>query len=1567
MAKKKLNKKVAIIVAVLLVFFIMGVIVVILHFSKDPMKFLDDARAYVEQNEYEGAQRNYGAAYGCAKDSDLKIDILFEFSEFHLTENEFHTADWRKAASCWNTIIDIDPKNSKARTLLLDYFYEMADSGNAGVWQMVLTNASELIEVMEESQTDINTDVLLKRARASLEIASTGQTDDPQQVLSEAKAQLEEILPLRPDDVNVYLYLERAERVKGRIDEENGIIGAKEEGVENAKAVLEKAIQAFPDDSESHIRMLSIEVGNSGATLEDVRVFEKDYIALTEKFGSSPDVYAAKSNYYRMLGEIDKEIESLESAIELDGQNVPYVLALADAYYRKYSITSDKEAFAKSIEVASNGLTLPDAQDLPGPRQNLNRGNKFGLFTMLSHSYISAAIEAGQSGDEEERQQWLIKAQDSVHELEQIFGTKANVNVLKWQSQLTLAAGDKDLATSEMYNIYKQLKAAGQNDALFSYRLAELFADSPEVGARLMFLDSAIAGGISSYKPEIMLDAAEVCLMLRDTRLAFALTDAYETKHSATNRCIAARVKALIKAGRHDEAQAELARLDADLRDAVKLKVELLQNRIKRIIGSQQNQTQIGEKVETDVYDQDNLPSYMQEYLEAITELLQTMHEGEEIELPIGVLQRYLKDGKKDQVDSFLNKYLESYPDHLTANIFKKKLSEPDPENISKERFNQLSEETLLGSDKLSSMISLIQYYQSNDKPDKAAEAIEKAFLIAPSDETVITMALVIALQNDDKAMVERMLEKAQKDNVDKGGGLSYAVRVDMFNEDYQSALEKIDKYIEVVPVSSYAYMLRSKINEGLGLFDDATVDIKTAHKFNPLSADVSKQYAALLYAEHLRSNRSSSFQQTEEINNAFVRAITLNQMDWQLRGVYASFVSEKDPERALSIHQRLMRQFPNVKNALSLSEMAMSIAQKEYSQSRKETLLETAQWACKEARKIEPDNKFILQAYSNVLRLMGRQDEAAELLEGKGGQLWRFYLRDSQYEKAKEVLTALYQEDPQDADIVKGLILVAKNTSDEDGLKKYLDELLAIDNSVENELLQIQIYLEAGLIEEGSLKLASFRERNPQNSQAILLETETMMRKGLLDEALELANRNLEAYPEDAVAWMLRGRINALLGNINQAISDYQKSKSFNETTQIRMYLARAYQYAGKPNEAMGELVVVLQSAQAPPEARRMLEELYKQTDRKEDLKKFYGQTLEKYPDNTYWLIRAGMFYFQQKDGQQAEKLLERAWQLSLEQTGGDLQILDSYLGILGQTGQSDKLQAIASKYIDTEFAPIAYSSMARVKAQMGNRATSVDYYRKALDKSAGNENLVYGVLVNMATVIGMDEAMRWCNEKLAENPDSLPVLTILFRIYLIQGEPIKAMGYVNKAIEVVGDGPDSNRRLLVNLLVAKSNILLKQYQKTSDRKYLNETISVFEQLLIEQPENTSVLNNMAYILADNNEQLDKALEYVQKAHKLAPGKVDCMDTYAYVLCRTGDYKKANQLLQRAFQAIERTGVAPSWEFYEHLGMAQKGLGQTDKARDSYEKAMEAAADNLSEEDKERLQTAIEQLAEQM
>jgi tetratricopeptide (TPR) repeat protein len=250
--RKRLNKKVALIGSLVLAVFLLGVVVVVLRFSKNPQKFLADAEVALAQYDYEGAEVNYRQAYGCAKDDDLKIEILFKIADLHLIDDEVHEhePDWLKVIGCWNTAITIDPKNTKARMFLLKYFYEVGDSGNPGAWQTVESTASELAQIIDEKLEKPDTYVLLAKARAKLEMASFGQTSDREKTLAEAVAELEQLKELAPENIDIYKYLARAETIQGEIDSSKGLLGAAQKAAEKAEEILQRAVDMSPDNPE---------------------------------------------------------------------------------------------------------------------------------------------------------------------------------------------------------------------------------------------------------------------------------------------------------------------------------------------------------------------------------------------------------------------------------------------------------------------------------------------------------------------------------------------------------------------------------------------------------------------------------------------------------------------------------------------------------------------------------------------------------------------------------------------------------------------------------------------------------------------------------------------------------------------------------------------------------------------------------------------------------------------------------------------------------------------------------------------------------------------------------------------------------------------------------------------------------------------------------------------------------------------------------------------------------------------------------------------------------------------
>ena len=143
MAKKRLNKKVALIGSVVFVLLVLVAIGVILYLSRDPEKFIKDGDAMViaaraatdeqiKEETYKRAERNYHKARNLAKTDLHRIEILFKLVDLYI-----ETDQWRNVTGCWNGIINIDPENVKARFGRLKYVYIMADSGVRQLWQGV--------------------------------------------------------------------------------------------------------------------------------------------------------------------------------------------------------------------------------------------------------------------------------------------------------------------------------------------------------------------------------------------------------------------------------------------------------------------------------------------------------------------------------------------------------------------------------------------------------------------------------------------------------------------------------------------------------------------------------------------------------------------------------------------------------------------------------------------------------------------------------------------------------------------------------------------------------------------------------------------------------------------------------------------------------------------------------------------------------------------------------------------------------------------------------------------------------------------------------------------------------------------------------------------------------------------------------------------------------------------------------------------------------------------------------------------------------------------------------------
>lgn len=117
-------------------------------------------------------------------------------------------------------------------------------------------------------------------------------------------------------------------------------------------------------------------------------------------------------------------------------------------------------------------------------------------------------------------------------------------------------------------------------------------------------------------------------------------------------------------------------------------------------------------------------------------------------------------------------------------------------------------------------------------------------------------------------------------------------------------------------------------------------------------------------------------------------------------------------------------------------------------------------------------------------------------------------------------------------------------------------------------------------------------------------------------------------------------------------------------------------------------------------------------------------------------------------------------------------------------------------------------------------------------------------------------------------------------------------------------------------------------------DSKQYPEAKKVFEDLLVSEPQNVSVLNNLAYVLGEMG-AFPSAFEYLQTAVQINPQCSECFNNLGSILHRQGKSKEAIEALQKA-AALDPNHPDPR----VNLAVLYEELGDWPAALDWYKQA---------------------------
>ncbi len=160
---------------------------------------------------------------------------------------------------------------------------------------------------------------------------------------------------------------------------------------------------------------------------------------------------------------------------------------------------------------------------------------------------------------------------------------------------------------------------------------------------------------------------------------------------------------------------------------------------------------------------------------------------------------------------------------------------------------------------------------------------------------------------------------------------------------------------------------------------------------------------------------------------------------------------------------------------------------------------------------------------------------------------------------------------------------------------------------------------------------------------------------------------------------------------------------------------------------------------------------------------------------------------------------------------------------------------------------------------------------------------------------------------------------------------------GSFNKSLEILKDGYTDN---LENGVKTQYLTFLGESAYRSGN--YDDAFGYFEKLLILEPDNNMVKNNYSYYMALKDYNLKRAVELSGQTVKNDPDNGTFLDTYGWILYKTGDYSQAKIYLERALKNADNNS-----EICYHYAEVLYQLGDKDSSLTWYEKAKNGGMDN--------------------
>jgi len=566
------------------------------------------------------------------------------------------------------------------------------------------------------------------------------------------------------------------------------------------------------------------------------------------------------------------------------------------------------------------------------------------------------------------------------------------------------------------------------------------------------------------------------------------------------------------------------------------------------------------------------------------------------------------------------------------------------------------------------------------------------------------------------------------------------------------------------------------------------------------------------------------------------------------------------------------------------------------------------AEEAYHQARELAKDEQRILseRVLASFYYSRGRYDEAEAVLTSALEQrpddldliyvLARFYAARGNEARADEMIEAATRARPDDVQPYLVLSAYRGRKGDLPGALAAADSALEVDpESLQARLRRAELLLDMGYREQDKARIAQGRSiveavlsKDPSTPEALFVKAKVELAEGNAEQAVGELRRAIDLKPDWAEAHYLLGSALFLQRDLNGARAEVTRALEIDgQLVEARKVLARIHTLAGEHAEAIEAGREVLRQQPRDVATRLLVAQSLVRLERPADALAELGAIAE--VDQTGETLYAqGRIHRLQGDPVRARELLLRA----NERIPNHPEILEALLQLDRQEQRlPESIERIAAAVRAEPGNARLVHLQGMVQVLSGRGSDAETSFRKAIDLDP-NDLAPYQSLAQYLAFTGRrDEVLATYERAARTRPDSAGLQLVLGSLYEAYGDLAKARETYERAIQT-------------------------------------------------DPKLAAAKNNLAYILAEEGQNLDRALDLAQEAKSLLPESGHTADTLGWVLYKKGIPTAAVGYLKEAEGLFQPDD--PSLAIVRHhLAQAYESAGQEEEAREALRRAL--------------------------